>query len=136
MSLNSGVRGNVSTYQLNTPDVARMIEGDLMPHKPAILAAMVAITIIGPSKLPVKSLPSLLSVSRHRIKAALLFLKCENHLYRNVVISDANLLLLLEDGVPEDLLSVVKYSDEQSLLAQEQEGYIVGDDDDNGLLSL
>jgi hypothetical protein len=99
MSLNSGVQGNVSTYQLNSPDIARMIEGDLMPHKPAVLAAMVAITIIGPSKLPVKSLPSLLSVSRHCVKAALLFLKCENHLYRNVVISDASLSLLPEDGV-------------------------------------
>ncbi|KAG1836946.1 hypothetical protein DFJ58DRAFT_609558, partial [Suillus subalutaceus] len=102
-SLNSGVRGNVSTYQLNTPDIARMIEGDLMPHKPVILAAMVAVTIIGPSKLPVKSLPSFLSVSRLRIKAALSFLKRENHLYQNIVISDDHLSLLPEEGIPEDL---------------------------------
>ncbi|KAG1873909.1 hypothetical protein F4604DRAFT_1542436, partial [Suillus subluteus] len=65
-----------------------MIEGDLMPHKPAILTATVAVTIIGPSRLPVKSLPSFLTVSRHRIKAALSFLKCKNHLYRNITISD------------------------------------------------
>ncbi|KAG1823893.1 uncharacterized protein BJ212DRAFT_1476746 [Suillus subaureus] len=51
------------------------------------------------------------------------------------MILDANLSLLLEDGVPEDLLSVVKYSDEQYLLEQEQAGYIVGDDDDNDLHS-
>ncbi|KAG2033150.1 hypothetical protein BDR03DRAFT_872689, partial [Suillus americanus] len=63
MSLNSGVQGNMSTYQLNTPDIARMVEGDLMPHKPALLAATIAITIIGPTKLPVKSLPSILTVS-------------------------------------------------------------------------
>ncbi|KAG2366208.1 hypothetical protein BDR07DRAFT_1257636, partial [Suillus spraguei] len=58
----------------------------LMPHKPAILAVTVAVTIIGPSKLPVKSLPSFLTVSRYHIKAALSFLKRENHLYRNIVI--------------------------------------------------
>jgi hypothetical protein len=107
-----------------------MVDGNLMPHKPALLAATIAITIIGPSKLPVKSLPSILTVSRHRIKAALLFLKHENHLYRDVVISDSNLALLPEHGVPEDLLSIVKFSDEQHLLEKERAGYVVGDEDE------
>ncbi|KAG2029673.1 hypothetical protein BDR03DRAFT_987611 [Suillus americanus] len=127
--LNSGVWGNVSTYQLNTPDIARMVEGDIMPHKPALLAVTITVTIIGPSKLPVKSLPSFLS-------AALIFLKHENHLYRNIVISEANLALLPEDGVPQDLLTVTKYSDEQQLVEQERAGYVVGDDDDNGMKKL
>ncbi|KAG1873908.1 hypothetical protein F4604DRAFT_1925483 [Suillus subluteus] len=35
----------------------------------------------------------------------------------------------------EDLLSVVKYSDEQYLLEQERAGYVVGDDDDNDVHS-
>jgi len=132
-SLNSGVRGNVSTYQLNTPDIARMVEGNILPHRPALLAATIAITIIGPSKLPVKSLPSLLTVSRHRVKAALIFLKLQNHLYHDIDISDDNLSLLPENGVPEDLLSVVKYSDEQHLLEKERAGYVVADEDDDGM---
>jgi hypothetical protein len=131
-TLNSGVRGNVSTYQLNTPDIVRMVEGNLLPHKPTLLVTTIAVTIIGPSKLPIKSLPPFLTVSRHRIKAALVFLKHENHLYRDIVISEANLSLLPESGVPEELLSVVKYSDEQHLLEQEQADYVVGDDDDEG----
>jgi hypothetical protein len=40
-----------------------MVDGDLMPHKPALLAATLAVTIIGPGKLPFKSLPSILTVS-------------------------------------------------------------------------
>jgi hypothetical protein len=62
--LNNGVRGNVSTHQLNTTDIGAMIEGDLLPHRPALLAATIGITVVGPKNLPVKSLLSLLSVNR------------------------------------------------------------------------
>ncbi|KAG2126642.1 hypothetical protein BD769DRAFT_1387978 [Suillus cothurnatus] len=59
-ALNSGVCGNVSTYQLNTPDITAMIEGNLLPHHPALLATTISITIIGPKNLPVKLLPQFL----------------------------------------------------------------------------
>ncbi|KAG0696107.1 hypothetical protein DFH29DRAFT_813375 [Suillus ampliporus] len=124
-SLNS----NVSTYQLNTPDIATMIEGNLLPHRPALLAATIGITIIGPKNLPVKSLPPFLTVNCSRVRNALLFLKKENHLYADIVISEDNLQLLPEDGLPTELLDVVKHSDQQHLVEQEQEGYVIGDDD-------
>jgi hypothetical protein len=130
-ALNSGIRGNVSTYQLNTADIAAMIEGQLLPHRPVLLAATIGITIIGPNKLPPKSLPPFLSVNRQRVKDALLFLKKENHLYRDITISDEHLKLLPEDGFPWELLGVVKYSDEQHLLEQEREGYVISDEDMN-----
>lgn len=128
-ALNSGVRGNVSTYQLNTPDIAAMIEGKLLPHPPALLAATIAISIIGPNNLPVKSLPSFLSVNRSRVRNALLFLKKENHLYSDIIISEEKLRLLPEDGLPSELLTVIKYSNQQILLEREREGYVIGDDD-------
>ncbi|KAG1725057.1 uncharacterized protein EDB91DRAFT_1062446, partial [Suillus paluster] len=133
-ALNSGVHGNVSTYQLNIPDIDVMVDGKLMPHRPAVLAATIAITIIGLSKLPVKSLLSILTVNRRCVKDALLFLKRENHLYSDITICEANLDLLPEDGFPEQLLSVMKFSDEQHLLEQESTGYVMDDHDldDNG----
>lgn len=138
-SLNSGVRGNVSSYQLNTPEVAAMTEGNLLPHRPALLAVTIGITIVGPKDLPVKSLPSLLSVNRNRVKNALTFLKHQNHLYRDIIISEENLRLLPEDGLPAELLTIIKHSDQQHLLEQEREGYVIGDDDtedDGRLISL
>ncbi|KAG1828765.1 hypothetical protein DFJ58DRAFT_737628 [Suillus subalutaceus] len=51
-ALNSGIRGNVSTYQLNTKDICSMIEGNLLPHHPEILAATIGVSIIGPNNLP------------------------------------------------------------------------------------
>jgi hypothetical protein len=134
-ALNSGLRGNVSTYQLSTSDIIAMTEGQLLPHQPTLLAATIGITIIGPKNLPAKSLPSFLSVNRQRVKNALLFLKRENQLYRNIIISEEKLHLLPENGLPQELLQIIKYSDQQHLMEQEREGYVV-DDEDNGKLTM
>ncbi|KAG2741369.1 hypothetical protein P692DRAFT_20661580, partial [Suillus brevipes Sb2] len=37
--------------------------------------------------------------------------------------------LLPEDGLPAELLTIIKHSDQQHLLEQEREGYVIGDDD-------
>jgi hypothetical protein len=81
LALNSGLRGNVSTYRLNTSDISSMIEGRLLPRRPALLVATIGISIIGPKNLPVQSLPSFLTVHHGRVKDALQFLKEENELY-------------------------------------------------------
>lgn len=137
-ALNSGVRGNVSTYQLNTPDITAMIDGNLLPHRPTLLATTIGITIIGPKNLPVKSLAPFLSVNRLRVRNALLFLQKHNHLYRHIVISEENLRLLPENGLPSELLAIIKHSDEQDMLTEEHEGYIVDDldVDENGMLTV
>jgi hypothetical protein len=38
---------------------------------------------------------------------------------------------LPEHGVPEDLLPIINFSDEQHLVDKEHAGYVVGDEDDN-----
>jgi hypothetical protein len=45
------------------------------------------------------------------------------------MISQDNLKLLPEDELPPELLTVIKHSDQQHLLEQEREGYVIGDDD-------
>lgn len=130
-AMNSGVHGNVSTYRLNTEDIAAMVEGCLLPCIPDLLPAIIGITIIGPKNLPAHNLPRFLTVSRERVKQALIFLKRENPLYSDISISDLHLDLLPSDvAVPSQLLSVVKHSSDTQLLDQEHEGYVVEDDDD------
>ena len=46
--LHSGVRGNVSTYCLNTADIVKMTDSQIMPPSPTILAATISITFVGP----------------------------------------------------------------------------------------
>ncbi|KAJ8590270.1 hypothetical protein M405DRAFT_694479, partial [Rhizopogon salebrosus TDB-379] len=102
-AMNSGLRGNVSSYHLNTTDITSMIEGHIRPPCPAILAALIGVTIIGPKNLPDRCLPSFLTVNRHRVHHALLFLKHENPLYRDIIISPSNLDLLPTSGVPDEI---------------------------------
>jgi hypothetical protein len=109
-----------------------MIEGRLLPRRPALLAATIGISIIGPKNLPVRSLPSFLTVHRGRVKDALQFLKEENELYREVEISEEQMDLLPEGGVPSELLSIVKYSGDTQLLEEERAGYVVEDEDEDG----
>ncbi|KIK84219.1 hypothetical protein PAXRUDRAFT_152932 [Paxillus rubicundulus Ve08.2h10] len=85
-SLNYGVHSNVSTYHLNTSDVAKMVDGQLLPPTPRILTATIGVTIIGPKNLPERCMPSMLIVSQHRVRCALQFLKHENPLYHNTTI--------------------------------------------------
>ncbi|KIK91578.1 hypothetical protein PAXRUDRAFT_149188 [Paxillus rubicundulus Ve08.2h10] len=127
-NLNSGLQGNVSTYCMNTQDIASMVEGQLLPPNPTFLSATIGVTIVGPNNIPDRSLPSLLTVSRHHVRNALLFLQRENPLYRDIVISEENLALLPEFGVPEEIKAIVRHSDDLDLLEQERAGYI--DDDE------
>ncbi|KAH9028292.1 hypothetical protein EDB85DRAFT_1816803, partial [Lactarius pseudohatsudake] len=39
--LQSGLRGNISTYRLNTDDIVKMTDAQIMPPKSSILAATI-----------------------------------------------------------------------------------------------
>ncbi|KAH9017120.1 hypothetical protein EDB83DRAFT_2196973, partial [Lactarius deliciosus] len=59
-----GLCGNISTYRLNTDDVATITDAQLMPPS-AILAATI-VTFVGPKNLPEKTMPGFLRVNRAR----------------------------------------------------------------------
>ena len=54
--MQSGLRGNVSTYRLNTNDIANLTGDLIMPPPSAILAATIGVTFVGPKNLPEKTL--------------------------------------------------------------------------------
>ena len=65
--LQRGMRGNVSTYELNTGAVEAMVEGRLMPRTPAILSSLIAITYIGIGRIQKNWIHSTFRVRRYTL---------------------------------------------------------------------
>ncbi|KAG1743672.1 uncharacterized protein EDB91DRAFT_1247163 [Suillus paluster] len=126
--LNSGLRGNVSTYRLHTSGIAAMVEGDLLPPKPVILATTIGISIVGPNNFPERCMPSFLTVSQCHLWNALLFLKQHNPLYCDITISKANISLFPKHGIPEVILSSVRHLPNVEMVDAERDNYVPDDD--------
>ena len=122
--LHSGLRGNVSTYRLNTDQIAHLANSHVMPPSSTVLAATIGVTFVGPRNIPQKTLPGFLRVNRNRVRVALDWLKENNPLYANITISAERLDALPEDGIPEEIITLAKFSDDTRLLAEEQDGYV------------
>ena len=127
--LQRGMRGNVSTYELNVSAAAKMVEGSLMPRQPEVLASLIAITYIGVGSLPRKWLRSMFRVRRFHVARALEWLRINNPTYYgDITISPTRLSDLPEDDVPDEILSVVRHSTDVGLIDQENGGYVRTDD--------
>jgi len=129
--MQSGLKGNVSTYRLYANEIKDMIDGIILPPPAAILSSVIGVTFVGPNNLPRSQMPHMFHVRRSRVKAALEWLKENNPLYRDIVISAENLSQLPEDGVPRELVISTKHSTDTGSLAREHEGYVPVDDEDH-----
>jgi hypothetical protein len=135
--LHHALQGNMSTYCLNTDQIAHLASSNIMPPSPTLLAATVGITFVGPKNVPQRTMPGFLQVNQMHVCVALEWLKQNNHLYANITISRERLAALPVDGVPEEIMSLVKYSNDTRLLVEENDGYVPSDyADDFGKLSL
>ncbi|KAH9008172.1 hypothetical protein EDB84DRAFT_1255363, partial [Lactarius hengduanensis] len=101
--LQSGLRGNVSTYRLNTDDIAKMTDSQIMPLSPSILAATIGVTFVGPKNLPEKTMPGFLWVNCARVRTALLWLKENNPIYQDIIILSDRLDSLPHNGIPLEI---------------------------------
>ncbi|KAF7293131.1 ATP-dependent DNA helicase [Mycena chlorophos] len=131
--VNSGMRGNVSTYRLNTNDISDMVTGRLMPRPVGILASVIAVTFVGAKNVPLLLLPDIFDVRRHRVADALMWLKANNSFYSDIEISPERLEQLPISGIPDEILLNVRYAPDESILDREHAGYVpvdIGDDVD------
>ena len=128
-SLNSGLRGNVSSYRLDTNEIADMVEGNIMPFPSKILASTIGVTLVGPKNIPEKTMPGFLRVRRNRVRAALVWLKANNPIYADIEISEERLERLDLDGIPVEILATVRFSDQVEELDRERAGYVPDDED-------
>jgi hypothetical protein len=124
----SGLKGNVSTYQLDQNQISSMVDGSIMPQRTEVLAATIGITFVGPKNLPDRGLPDLFKVRRLRVQRALEWLKANNPLFANITISASRLAALPEDGMPYELQATTKFSSDTSTLYAEQDGYVPSQD--------
>jgi uncharacterized protein DUF6570 len=128
----SGLRGNVSMYQLDQAQITSMIDGTIMPQPAKVLAAMIGITFVGPKNLPERCMPDMFRVRRTRVRKALEWLKQNNLLFVNITISASRLAQLPEDDVPYELMSTTKHSTDVNFLYSEQEGYVPSQEQSDG----
>jgi hypothetical protein len=129
-NLQRGMRGNICTYELSSPGITSMLQGHLMPRPPSILASLISVTFIGVGKLPKTWMGKMFRVRRHTVSDALLWLKENNtRYYGSVEIDEQRLVELPEDGVPDEISSIVRQSTDEGLVDQESEGYIPQEDD-------
>lgn len=127
----SGLKGNVSTYRLDSEETQDIIQGPCMPPPASILSSIIGVTFVGPKNVPSSLMPDMLYVRRNRVRQALEWLKANNPLYRDMIISEERLSQLPESGVPREIMSTVKHSSDVGALAREQDGYVPIDDDDH-----
>ena len=133
----SGLKGNVSTYQLDQAQISSMVDGTILPQPAKVLAATIGITFVGPKNLPDRGLPDMFKVRRERVRNALEWLKENNPLYSNVTISLTWLMELPENDVPYELHATTKLSTDITKLHAEHDGYvpsqeICDDESENG----
>jgi len=127
--LQRGIRGNVSTYELNVDAMAAMVKGQLMPRPPAVLSSLIAITYIGAGRIPKNWIHSTFRVRRYHVSRALNWLRANNpKYYGGVVISQQQLDQLPEDDVPDEILGVIRQSSDTGLIDQESSGYVRTDE--------
>lgn len=127
-TMQSGLRGNVSTFKLNTADIAHLVTAGVMPPPAKLLAATIGITFVGPKGQPLGSLPHMFNVKRQRVYDALLWLKEHNPLYADITISETNLGQLPVDGIPNELQVIAKCSDDGIALGNEHSNYVPEDE--------
>ncbi|EAU83557.2 ATP-dependent DNA helicase PIF1 [Coprinopsis cinerea okayama7 len=128
--LQSGIKGNVSTYKLDQQQITDMV-GLNMPPPPTILSATIAITYVGPNNLPKACLPGTFRVRRAKVEAALRWLKANNPLYAKINISQSRLSQLPHNSVPSEVLQTVRWSTEVERLDAEHGTYVPLHEDDD-----
>jgi hypothetical protein len=119
-----GMKGNVSLYELNTSDVVRMLEGQIMPNPASTLASVLAITFVGSMSLPKDWLKSTFRVRRRRVYEALIWLKGNNSLYGDISIEEQRLQMIPEDGIPEEVISLIRHEENGEIADREEGCYI------------
>jgi hypothetical protein len=125
--LYSGLKGTVCTYPLDPKLVQSMVEGNLLPAPPTILSATVAVTFITPTGKTEFTFPKALYARRHKVREALRWLKENNPLYKDIIISEERLRLIPEDDVPVEIRATTKHSTDIDSVIREHEGYVPSD---------
>lgn len=126
-ALQTGYRGNVSTYRLDTKEIAKYMNPLKLPHHPELLASTIAVTFVGPGSRPVRCMKGLFRVSRRRVLAGFRCLKAINPLYADIELDMEALNRLPEDDIPDSIAVNVRVEETPSM-ADNNSAYVPKDD--------
>ena len=124
-TLQRGMAGTVSTFDLDLSSITSMIEGNLMPRPLPLLASLISVTFIGLGRLPKHWLKQLFRVRRQKVHLALQWLKENNpKYYGQIEINSERLQALPINDIPVEILSIVRQSNDVDMIVQESAGYV------------
>ncbi|KAF8603659.1 hypothetical protein BDV93DRAFT_442049 [Ceratobasidium sp. AG-I] len=112
-TLQTALKGNVTTYTANAQAVVDMLQGQLMPRATTILPSLIAVTFVGRR-----------SVSKSRLKTIFRVRRKIHPGYAQLDISREALFLLPEDDVPEEILATLHLELDESVVERESAGYV------------
>jgi hypothetical protein len=127
-NVQSGLLGNVTSFEMNTDAIKNMTEGNLMPRRPEVLASLISITIVSKIPLPRSWLKGTFRVRRGAIRTALIWLKTNNPTYYGSIEIDERLLSLLPvDDIPEELVNTIRRETMERCIESENDTYVPTD---------
>lgn len=121
-TLQSGLRGNVTTYNLNQKAIVEMLQGQRLPHPINTLASMISVTYVGVGDLPRNWLHSTFRVRRSNIRAALGHLKEHNRHCQDIAIDGPTINMFPEDEVPMEILATIRQETDAGMVEREMDG--------------
>lgn len=125
--LYTGMAGNATLFEINTQEVVEMLEGQRMPSLVATLASVIAITFVGSRKLPENWLKKTFRVRRYVVLEALVWLRRNNPIYKDIVIDTSRLDELPEDDIPDELWAIIRQEEDDEIVEKERESYLERD---------
>jgi hypothetical protein len=121
----TGLRGNVISFELNSAAISDMIAGRLMPQQTNILASTLSVTFIGRGIIRDVATLNMLRVRRSAIVDALTWLRKHNKkYYGDIIIDQGRLAALPIDDVPDAIKAGIRYETNESMANDEYHGYV------------
>jgi hypothetical protein len=87
-----------------------MIDGRTYPAPAKIFSAIIGITFVRPKGITEATMPTMFHIRRWRVRKALVWFKANKPLYEDIEISEECLKELPENGIPEEIILMAKYS--------------------------
>ncbi len=122
-TLQCGMVGNVTSYDMDTTEIIVMLEGCKMPRPTHILASVIAVTFIGRGCIPKQWLKSTFQVRHQKVLLALQWLITHNPLYLDFMIDEELMMSLPEDDIPLEIQAGMRQDPDEEILNHEHDGY-------------
>jgi hypothetical protein len=129
--LQTGLRGTVSTYPLETDRISDMLCGGMLPWPLRTLASVITIVFIGKGPVPLQQLRKTFRVRRNFVLDSLLwFIEHNAKHYGGKKIDNDIVQTLPIDDIPHELLTVMRQNPDSGLLDEQSGGYVPHRQDD------